>query len=494
MEIDTDRFYRAVQSRDARFDGRFFTAVVTTGVYCRPVCPARTPMRRNVRFYASAAAAEEAGFRPCMRCRPETAPGTPAWSGTSATVSRALRLIEGGSLDDGDVDRLAERLGVGARHLRRLFDEHLGAPPIAVAQVRRVHFARRLIDETDLPMTEIAFAAGFASVRRFQHAVRATFGRSPRELRSMRAGAAAAAARAGLSLALRLPYRPPYDWISILRFLAARAIPGVEAVEGGVYSRSVAWGDSVGTIRVRRSMPGRHLVMETDLPASRDLIGIVERVRRLFDLAADPAPIAACLRQDPLLRPLVRARPGLRVPGAWDRFELAVRAVLGQQITVKGASTLAGRIVRRCGATLPAPADGRLTHRFPTPRELARADLRRLGITGARIRTIRLLALEAADGALFDDAEDAETTTRRLSAIPGIGAWTAAYITMRAFAEPDILPPGDAGIRRAVCGRNDRAHDREIAARSEAWRPWRSYATLHLWTDPKGREDAIHTL
>lgn len=482
MEIDADRFYRAVQSRDARFDGRFFTAVVTTGVYCRPVCPARTPLRRNVCFYASAAAAEEAGFRPCLRCRPETAPGTPAWGGTSSTVSRALRLIDSGALDDGDVTRLAERLGVGARHLRRLFDEHLGAPPIAVAQVRRVHFARRLIDETDLPMTEIAFASGFASLRRFQHAVRSTFGRSPRDLRRMRVRAENGGA--GSAIALRLSYRPPYDWASILSFLAERAIPGVESVDGGTYGRTVAWGERAGTIRVRRSSKGRHLVLETDLPASRDLIGVVERVRGIFDLAADPAPIAACLRRDPLLRSRVRAHPGLRVPGAWDRFELAVRAVLGQQITVKGASTLAGRIVRRCGATVGASIGGgaRLTHLFPSPRDLAGADLSGLGITGARIRTIRMLAIESADGALFDEARGAEETIRRLAAIPGIGAWTASYIAMRAFSEPDILPPGDAGIRRALAGMNGRGRDHAIAGRAEAWRPWRSYATLHLWT------------
>ncbi len=489
MDQDGDRFYRAVQSRDARFDGRFFTAVVTTGIYCRPICPARTPMRRNVRFYPTAAAAEEAGFRPCLRCRPETAPGTPAWSGTSATVSRALRLIDAGALDDGDVDRLAERLGVGSRHLRRLFEERLGAPPIAVAQVRRVHFARRLIDETDLTMTEIAFASGFSSIRRFQHAVRATFGGAPRDLRRTRAREAAG--RGEAAIALRLPYRPPYDWDAMARFLGARAIPGVESVERGVYSRTVSWKGIAGRIRVRHPSRGRHLILETDLPASRDLIGAVERVRRLFDLAADPASIATCLRRAPELAPLGRARPGLRVPGAWDRFELAVRAVLGQQITVKGASTLAGRLVRRCGTPIANAGDGTLTHLFPAPRAMAGADLAGLGLTQARIRTLRLLALEAADGSLFDEAADEEETIRRLRSIPGIGAWTAAYIAMRAFAEPDVLPPGDAGLRRALGCKQGRAGDAAISARSEAWRPWRSYATLHLWSAGKERGDAI---
>ncbi len=382
MPLDPNTCYRALRTRDRRFDGRFFVAVRTTGVYCRPVCPARTPLRTNIDFYACAAAAEAAGFRPCKRCRPETSPGTPAWLGSSAVVSRALRLIRDGALDGGGVDALAARLGVGGRQLRRLFDQHLGASPAAVARAQRLQAARAMIDQTALPMLEVSAAAGFQSLRQFNHAIRQTFGASPRALRktSLRW---AVSLRERECLALRLPYRPPLDWRGLLAFLAVRATPGVEAIDGDVFRRAVQIGDTVGWIEVGPAPGATALLLRLWPCDGAILLPVVERVRRVFDLGADPLQIAAHLRADPRLRPLVAARPGLRVPGAWDPFEVAVRGIVGQQISVVGATTLIGRLVERCGRRVDlAPG---VTHLFPTPAALAAADLAGVGMTGARV-------------------------------------------------------------------------------------------------------------
>jgi AraC family transcriptional regulator, regulatory protein of adaptative response / DNA-3-methyladenine glycosylase II len=335
LELDHEACYRAVCQRDARFDGRIFTGVKTTGIYCRPICPARTPLSKNVVFFPSAAAAQEAGFRPCLRCRPETAPDLGAWRGTSNTVSRALSLIEHGALDEADVDALAGRLGVGERQLRRLFQQHLGASPVAVAQTRRVLLAKQLIHETHLPMTEVAFAAGFGSIRRFNETFRQLFSRAPRELRLTAAPESSAAAAGELVLLLR--YQPPYDWDATIAFLRQRAIAGVEHVTARRYARTLQLDGHAGTLTVEPA-DGNALRATVRFPKLSALPAIIARLRRVFDLGADPLAIAAHLAKDPTLAPLVTARPGLRVPGAWDGFELAMRAVLGQQITVVAAA------------------------------------------------------------------------------------------------------------------------------------------------------------
>jgi AraC family transcriptional regulator of adaptative response / DNA-3-methyladenine glycosylase II len=482
VTLDPRRCYRAILARDVRFDGRFFTAVRTTGIYCRPVCPVRPPKLENMIFVPCAAAAEAMGYRPCMRCRPETAPGTPAWMGSSAVVTRALRLIDEDALDGDDVEAFAQRLGIGGRQLRRLFARHLGASPGEVARVRRVHFARALIDETDLPMTQVALSAGFRSIRQFNHAVRATFRTSPTVLRRRRTRETTDGA-----LLVRLPYRPPYAWDDMLGFLAARAVPGVEHVTAGVYTRVITLGDDAGTVAISDPGRGSWLEMRVTLPASAGLIRIVERARRLFDLAADPHEIARHLRRSPRLKGLVATRPGLRVPGAWDPFELAIRAILGQQVTVRGATTLTGRLVTAFGLPFETGLAG-LTHVFPAPATLVDADVERIGIPGARASTIRALSRAVADGTLVLDAtEDLEATEARLTAVPGIGPWTASYIAMRAFGEPDAFPAGDLGVRRALGNGAGPLSERAVREVADAWRPWRAYALLHLWNEETHR-------
>lgn len=468
---DTDRMYRAMVSRDRRFEGHFVIGVRTTGIYCRPGCPARMPRRENVRFYPCTAAAQADGLRPCLRCRPDAAPGTPAALGTPATVTRALRLIAQGALEDAGVDPLAERLGVTARHLRRLFDKHLGASPLEVAHTQRVHFARKLLEETALSMTEVAHAAGFASVRRFNEAVRDALGATPTELRARsRARAGARAGDAGDAVVLRLPYREPLAYDELLAFLAARAIPGVERVEGASYARVVsagAAGEGPGMIAVRRAPNGSHLLVSIRGVGGADLFGLVARVRALFDLDADPARIDAHLARDPVLGKSVRTSPGLRVPGAWDAFEIAVRAILGQQVSVRAASTLAGRLVARFGRAVAGGAEG-LTHLFPEPASLAEADVASIGMPRARAEAIRGLARAVARGeGVLEDVE-------RFASLAGVGAWTAGYVAMRALRDPDAFPSGDVVLRR-------------FEQASEPWRPWRAYAAMHLWTMEAGR-------
>jgi AraC family transcriptional regulator of adaptative response / DNA-3-methyladenine glycosylase II len=477
MHLDPTTCYRALRARDRRFDGRFFVGVRTTGIYCRPVCPARTPLRRNIDFFACAAAAEEAGLRPCKRCRPETSPGTPAWLGSSALVSRGLRLIRAGALDDGDVEALAQRLGIGARQLRRLFDQHLGASPAAVARAQRLQAARALIDQTTLPMLEISAAAGFQSLRQFNHAVRQRFGAAPRELRrrSTRPGDAA-----GGSVALRVPYRPPLDWKGLLAFHAVRATPGVEQVADGVFRRTVQIGETVGWIEVGQAPGATALLVRLSPCDGFALLPVLERVRRVFDLGADPLQIAAQLRGDLRLRPLLRARPGLRVPGAWDPFEVAVRGVVGQQISVAGATTLMGRLVERCGMPVDLPAG--LTHLFPTPAALAAADLAGIGMPGARVAALQTLARVVATGEVqLDAARGLDEAVERLCALPGIGEWTAQYIAMRGLGEPDAFPHGDLVLCQALGDGAGKVSAGELARAAEAWRPWRAYAAMHLW-------------
>jgi len=478
MELDRTPCYRALRTRDARFDGRFFTAVRTTGIYCRPVCPARTPRRANCVFFACAAAAEAAGFRACRRCRPEVAPGTPAWLGTAATVARALRMIEDGALDHAGVPELAARLGVGARHLRRLFVEQLGAPPLRVAQTRRAHVAKRLIETTELGVTEVALAAGFDNPRALHRAMKASFATSPTALR--RGAARTKTAR----IELRLGYRPPLDWEAMQGFLRPRAIPGVEQVEGGVYRRVAAWGegeDEVGVVEVRKDARKDALVLSAPGEAGAGLATLAARAEALFDLGADPAAIFAERPGPAILSDLAARYPGTRVPGAWDRFEVAVRTVLGQQVTVKGATTLAGRLVARFGRPLARP-EGALTHRFPRPDTLVDAPLEQIGLPGQRARTIRTLARAVAEGEpVLELAPDLETAVERLRALPGVGDWTAHYLAMRALREPDAFCASDLALRKAVGGEGGPAKPRAVEAAAEAWRPWRAYAAMLLW-------------
>ncbi len=475
--LDLEALERARISRDPRFDGKFFIAVTSTGIYCRPICPSRYAKRAHVRFFGSPAAAEAAGFRPCLRCRPEAAPGTPAWLGTAAVVRRALRLIEAGALDEDSVAAFAGRLGIGPRHLLRLFVRHVGASPLAVAQTRRLHFAVCLLEETRLPITQIAMAAGFGSCRRFNDAFRNTYRRAPRELRH--AGRHGAPARDTEEVVLRLAYRPPYDWAHMQGFLAARAVAGVERVDAQGYSRTLACEGGHALIRVRalRGEDALELRVAGAPPAA--LLQLSTVARRVFDLAADPQRIGLELAADPLVGPLVRARPGLRIPGAWEPFECTVRAVLGQQVSVAAGRRFATRLVEQVGAAISGGAGG-LTHLFPDPARLAAAPLEALGITRSRAATLRALARAVLERRI-DFSAAPEEVIAALTALPGIGAWTAHYVALRALGEPDAMPTGDLVLRRLAAPAQRLLSARELQERAREWQPWRGYAVMHLW-------------
>jgi AraC family transcriptional regulator of adaptative response / DNA-3-methyladenine glycosylase II len=475
MNLDWQVCSRARLSRDARFDGKFFIGVVGSRVYCRPICPAPTAKEKNCRYFPSAAAAAEAGFRPCLRCRPESSPGTPAWLGTSNTVSRALRLIGESGLEDGGVEALAERLGVGSRHLRRLFLRHLGATPLAVAQTRRLHFAKKLIDETSLPMSQVALASGFGCVRRFNAGIRNVYHRTPTRIRRL---ARQTEIQPGNQYLFRLHFRPPYHWQGILAFLAPRATPGVEVVEQNTYLRSISWKGRNGYFEVSPDEGRDALRVRIQFGDPHSLFFIIERIRAMFDLSADWAAIVQTLRADPVLEGRLQADPGLRVPGCWNGFELATRAILGQQITVKGATALAGRLATSFGK--PFSGASGLTHLFPPPEVLADARLGEIGLTGARAETIRTLARAVCSGKInFEGVVDSDAFLDRLCEIPGIGKWTAQYVAMRALREPDAFPSSDLGLLRAM--NLTAGSSRELERRAEAWRPWRAYAAMYLW-------------
>jgi AraC family transcriptional regulator of adaptative response / DNA-3-methyladenine glycosylase II len=480
--LDPEALNRARMSRDPRFDGKFYIAVTSTGIYCRPICPSRYAKRANVRFFGSPAAAEAAGFRPCLRCRPEAAPGTPAWLGTAAVVRRALRLINEGALDEDSVEALAARLGIGPRHLLRLFARHVGASPLAVAQTRRLHFAVCLLEQTSLPITQIALAAGFGSSRRFNDAFRHTYRRPPRELRRARGRGAAAAG--GEEVVLRLAYRPPYDWAHLRDFLRTRAVPGVERVDARGYARTVACEGGHALICVRALAGEDALELRVAGAPPAALLQISSAARRVFDLAADPARIGSELASDPLVGPLIRQRPGLRIPGAWDPFECAVRAVLGQQVSVAAARTFATRLVAHAGLAIRGGGDG-LTHLFPTPASLAGADLSALGITRTRAATLHALARAVLEGRIDFGAAPAELVAA-MAALPGIGPWTAQYVLMRALAEPDALPSADLVLRRVAGNGAGMLSGRQLEERARDWQPWRSYAVVHLWRAATG--------
>ena len=469
--------YRAVRSRDRRFDGRLFTAVTSTGIYCRPSCPAQTPKPENVRFYRSAAAAEAAGFRACKRCHPDRLQTTPTANGHTDLLSEALRLIADGSMDELGVAGLARRLRVTPRHLHRHLVMRVGASPLTLARTRRAQTARLLIDRTAMPLTEVALAAGYASLRQFNDSVREVFGTTPTELR--RSGGPALPGEG--PVVLRLAYRSPFDADGLFAFLGPRAIPGVEEVLDRRYRRVVRTGRTTGVMELDARDHGT-VVLRLTLDDLRELEGLVHAARSLLDLDAEPAAINDVLAADRVLKPLVLQRPGLRVPGAVDGFEMAVRAVLGQQISVRGATTLAARLVDRFGEPL-ARADLGLTHAFPTADCLATADLRGLGLTGTRAGTLGALARAVADGRIDLSARaDRDRTTASLLDLPGVGPWTVAYLAMRALRDPDAIPITDLGIRRALDRLGVAGAARDRLTRTQAWRPWRAYAAMHLWT------------
>ncbi len=498
-----DARYEALLTRDPRFDGVFFVGVSTTGIYCRPICPARTPGRTRCTFYVTPAQAEAAGFRACLRCRPELAPGDAEVDAVDALVAAVARRISEGALNTGSVEDLAQELGVSARHLRRATELRLGVSPVDLAQTRRLALAKQLLHDTALPITEIAFAAGFSSVRRFNATFSERMGRAPSAVRragpgasvaevavtkgalaegalaerALAEGALAAGALAEGALTLRLDYRRPYAWTHLLGFLRLRAIPGVEIVGPHTYRRIVRIGAHTGTIEVREApdRPSLSLVVAPSLLPV--LMPLVARVRRMFDLDARPDVIARVLARDPLLAPHVAARPGLRLPGAIDPFEAAVRALLGQQVSVAGATTLAGRFAVTFGVR--QPNGGALSVVFPSAAEVARATpaaIAAIGLPGARAAAIHGLASALADERFALDGE-LEAFVARAVALPGVGPWTAHYLAMRALHLPDAFPAGDLGIKKALG-----ATAREAEVRAEAWRPFRSYAVMHLWT------------
>jgi AraC family transcriptional regulator of adaptative response / DNA-3-methyladenine glycosylase II len=466
---DPDTCYRAVQSRDPRFDGWFFTAVRTTGIYCRPSCPAITPRRGNVTFHASAAAAQRAGYRACKRCRPDASPGSPEWDSRGDLVGRALRLIADGIVDRHGVPGLASRLGYSERHVNRTLISEVGAGPIALARAQRAQTARILLETTDLPAADVAFAAGFSSVRQFNDTVQAVFATTPTGLRAARRkGSGDASTEAG-TIRLRLAFRAPNDVAATLRYLGERAVAGLETVEDGWYTRVLR--APGGPVRVCVSPAVGSVAAQIALTDHRDLVPVISRLRRLLDLDADPEAVDAALGVDPVLAPLVAARPGLRSPGAVEGFEIAVRAVVGQQISVRGARTVLARIVAQHDE--PVFEHFRL---FPSAKALAAADPATLPMPRARAHTLLALAAAVDGGLVLDPGADRAESRAALLAIPGIGPWTADYVAMRALADPDVLMAGDLGARSAA-----KALGLDLADGRPDWAPWRSYATHHLW-------------
>ncbi len=468
-------------TRDPRFDGLFFTAVLSTRIYCRPVCPATAAKR--VVYFRHAAAAEAAGYRPCLRCRPELSPDDGSWRRGDAALARALKLIDDGALADHSLAALAQRVGLGERQLRRLFVERIGVAPIGVHGTRRLLFAKQLLTETRLPITEVALASGFASLRRFNDAFRGAYRMAPRELRKSRRETPVS--EAGDVLTLRLGYRPPYDFAAMLDFLRGRALPGVEVVDEHSYSRVIGPIDRPGWLRVSAWPNGEHaLKLELHGPSTTRLLEIVQRLRRMFDLDADPQAIATALSSDARLAPLLAQRPGLRLPSGWDGFEIAVRAIIGQQVSVAAARTLASRLAQKYGQALPQPFAPGLAHLFPTPEALVNAELESIGLIRSRAQTVRGVARALLEGRVDFRAEHTlDDFAARWVALPGIGPWTAQYIALRALGHPDAFPVEDLVLQKALPADGTRMTAKALAARAEAWRPWRGYAVIHLWSD-----------
>ena len=480
MTQDTAALYNAYASRDPRFDGVFYIGVTSTGIYCRPVCTAKTPKAANCRFFNSAEAAEKASFRPCLRCRPELAPGNAPVDDAHRIASLIAHRIEEGMLDDGaGLETIATQFGWSSRQIRRMVNRELGVSPIELVLTRRLLLAKQLLTETALPIIDVAYASGFSSVRRFNDAFSNRYGMPPSRFRKATDGGSMIAASSD-SFTLQLTYRPPFDWSGMMRFLSARAMKGVESVQDDAYLRTVRLGNHTGWVHVRHVPKKRVLLVELTHSLTPVLPTLLGRLRHLFDLTARPDVIAAQLAQDPLLTDTVARNPGLRVPGAFDGFELVVRAILGQQITVKAATTLAGRFAEAFGEAIDTPHPS-LSHVSPSPRRITAAkpeELTALGITQTRAWSIMALAGEMESGRLkLDAGAPPDATIEQLVALPGIGPWTAQYIAMRALRWPDAFPKEDIAVRKSLGGVTVAGAE----ALSQAWRPWRSYATLHLW-------------
>jgi len=474
MPVAAPEYYQAFLGKDVRFDGRFVAGVETTGIYCKPSCSAKKPAAENVVFFDTPAEAEAAGFRSCRKCRPDATPGTPAWNGTSATVSRALRLIEDGVLDRTNIDALCERLGIGARQLRRLFRKHLGTSPIQVARIRRADFARRLIETTGLSMTHIAEAAGFGSIRRFNAVMNEVYGCPPTALRKEPALGA-------VGLELEIPVRRPFAWDALLASLEASATPGVEKVADGRYYRTARFKQAVGEVCVSLDEAGSALHVRVSHSLNSYLLDVVSGVRRLFDVEADVGVITEHLAGDPLLDACMRATPGLRVLGAFDHFETAVMTLLGQHICAEELAELGRRITEKYGKEIKTSQDG-LTHVFPTPYTLSTAHLEAVGVPKRRSKSIQALARAVHEGLIrLDGSPSLDEALRGLRAIPGVGTTTADYIAMRVYREPDAFPTNDQRLRTAASVNDGALAALELEARAESWRPWRAYAAMCLW-------------
>ena len=509
MQLDQDQCYRAAQSKDSRFDGWFVGAVKTTGIYCRPSCPARTPKRENIEFFVAAATAQLRGYRACKRCRPDATPGSPEWNVREDVVGRAMRLIADGLVDREGVGGLARRLGYSERQLNRLLIGEVGAGPLALARAQRAQTARILIETTEMPITDVAFAAGFSSVRQFNDTVLQVYASSPTAMRISRArqhpaapgssaaaqgssaaapsssaaapgsSAAAPGSSAAAPITVRLALREPFDAAGMFEFLAARAVPGVEAFDGTTYRRSLRLAHGGGVVALT-PVPGA-ITCTMWLDDVADVQAAVQRCRRLLDLDADPTTIDDHLANDPMLAPLVAKRPGLRSPGHPDGAELLVRAMLGQQISVRGARTLAARLVTAIGQPLSTPV-GRITHLFPSAARMAELDPAHLAMPRARACAIVAACVHVADGRILLDAgSDRAEVLHQLVALPGVGSWTAGYVAMRALGDPDVFMPTDLGVRRALEALGCDAVPRAAAERAARWSPWRSYAMNHLW-------------
>jgi AraC family transcriptional regulator of adaptative response / DNA-3-methyladenine glycosylase II len=475
MFSDTEACYRAVKSKDRRFDGVFYTAVRTTGIYCRPSCPAITPKLANVTFYPSAAAAQQAGYRACKRCLPDATPGSPEWDLAADVAGRAMRLISDGTVEREGVDGLAGRLGYSVRQLNRLVTGGFGAGPLALARARRAQTARVLVETTSLSFADVAFASGFSSIRQFNDTVREVYAATPTELRGRRGGTTTSG-----TIATRIGVREPFAGAQLLDFLALRAVRGVEAVGEGWYERSLALPHGPGVVRVHLvDRPPGCVPCRLTLADARDLAPALERTRRLLDADCDPVAVDEQLGADRHLAPLVRRRPGLRVPGHVDGVELAVRAVIGQQVSTAGARTLATRLVAEQGTPLELVGDHEVTHLFPTAEALAQVDPGRLAMPRARGRALVAVATALADGSIvLDRSADRAEVRARLLGVPGIGPWTADYVAFRVLGDPDVFLPTDVGVRRAA----ERLGLDDVTDRSLHWRPWRSYALIHLWS------------
>ncbi len=480
MFTDTEACYRALKSRDRRFDGVFYTAVRTTGIYCRPSCPAITPKLANVTFYPSAAAAQQAGYRACKRCLPDATPGSPEWDVAADAAGRAMRLIADGTVDRDGVEGLARRLGYSERQLNRLVTSAFGAGPLALARARRAQTARVLVETSTMSFADVAFASGFSSIRQFNDTVREVYAATPTELRGRRGGTTSSSKATSGTIATRIGVREPFAGEELLDFLALRAVRGVEAVGEGWYERSLSLPYGPGVVRVELTdHPAGHVPCRLTLADARDLAPALERTRRLLDADCDPVAVDDQLGGDRRLARLVRRRPGLRVPGHVDGVELAARAVIGQQVSVVAARTLATRLVAESGEPLDLAGDHDVTHLFPTAEALAGLDPQQIAMPRARGRALNAIAgALAEESVVLDRSVDRGEVRARLLALPGIGPWTADYIAFRVLGDPDVFLPTDVGVRHAA----EHLGIDDVATRSESWRPWRSYALIHLWS------------